>query len=438
MRISIFGLGYVGCVSAGCLTKDGHTVIGVDVVPSKVDRIDRGLATVVEAGIDELLAEAQQAGKLFATTDVKSAVHGTDVSIVCVGTPSRADGSLDMIAVEKTVENIGNALKTKEDHHVVIMRSTVPPGTVDTMVKNTLLELSGKTEDEITLILVPEFLREGTAVKDYFDPPMVVVGCDDTCNAKAEDVISELFGGMADKTYWLKLREAELLKSVCNVFHALKVTFGNEIGALCQSLGIDGRRVMGTMVKDTVLNISPAYLRPGMPFGGSCLPKDLRSTVAVARSQAVNVPLLESILASNDAQKLRGLEAIKPNGYRQIGLDGLAFKSGTDDLRESPMVEIAEYLIGKGYDLKILDGAVRTSQLTGANKIVMEKHVPHLASRIIHSSEDLLSHADLLILTRDDNSLFEEAMSMESPPTIIDLTGAGREHVAPALAEAAA
>src|SRR5262245_56652995 len=426
MNVSIFGLGYVGCVTAACLAKDGHNITGVDVVSGKVERLASGLPTVVETGLEKLIVEASKSGKLTATTDGRAAVLNTDVSIICVGTPNSRDGSLDLSAVRQTAELIGRAMAEKMERHVVILRSTVPAGTCENLLLPALHpDNTHASLFDCDLVIVPEFLREGCAIADYYDPPFVVVG---TATGKAdnnEPVIQALFGGVTDRLQWLPFREAEMLKATCNVFHALKVAFANEVGELCSTLSVDGRVVMAQLVQDQKLNISPAYLRPGLAFGGSCLPKDLRMILHLASRNSVDLSLLRSLLPSNDAHLKRSIDMVPVHGVRKIGLNGLAFKSGTDDLRESPIVIIAEHLIGKGYDLKIYDPAIETSLITGANREYIEKRIPHLSSRLVGSVDDLIAHAEVLLLTRDNDASMERAAKLGKRPLIIDLRGRG-------------
>jgi GDP-mannose 6-dehydrogenase len=424
MKVSIFGLGYVGCVTAGCLTRDGHEVVGVDVVPGKVDRLASGLPTVIETGLDKLIAEARKMGRLNATTDSHAAVLATDASIICVGTPNSRDGSLDLSAVRQTAEAIGRAMAEKPDRHVVVLRSTVPAGTCENLVLPALHpdDPHGCLFDS-DLVVVPEFLREGCAIADYYDPPFVVVGSATGRSDDNEPVVKALFGGVSDRLQWLPFREAEMLKATCNVFHALKVAFANEIGALCASLSIDGRSLMAQLVQDQKLNISPAYLRPGLAFGGSCLPKDLRMILHLAGRNSVDLPLLRSLLPSNDAHLKRAIDLVPDNGMRRVGLNGLAFKAGTDDLRESPIVLIAEHLIGKGFDLKIHDDAIKTSRITGANREYIEKRIPHLSSRLVGTLDELIEHSDILLVTRDGDGLIERAAELGRKRLIIDLRG---------------
>jgi GDP-mannose 6-dehydrogenase len=411
------------------LSKEGHIVTGVDIMKDKVDAIGHGRPTVIEPDVERLIAQGHQEGRVHATHDAELAVHSTEVSLVCVGTPSGRDGALHMDYVAATAKDIGDALAEKEGRHLVVLRSTVPPGTVEELVVPTILELSGKTADEICIVIIPEFLREGTAVADYHAPPLVVVG---TSEGEPEQdhaaAIADLLSVEVDHIQWVQYRQAELMKSLCNVFHALKVTFANEVGALCSEAGIDGHEVMRLLTLDRKLNISAAYLRPGMPFGGSCLPKDLAATIALANQHYVNAPLLRSIAESNEVHKRRSCEAaIRCNGHRRVGMDGLAFKADTDDLRESPMVTIAEFLIGKGYDLRIYDPAVDTARLTGTNRSFIEEHIPHLADRLVGTTDELLDHSEAIVLTRGSEELLAAAHVRPDAPQIIDLTLAGRD-----------
>src|SRR6266498_1801954 len=424
MKVSIFGLGYVGCVTAACLSKDGHDVVGVDVVAGKVERLASGLPTVIEPGLDEWIAQASKSGKLTATMDSRSAVLNTDASLICVGTPTCPAGGLDLFAVEQTAQSIGRAMAEKSDRHVVILRSTVPSGTCENILMPALHPDKPHTSLlDSDLVIVPEFLREGTAIADYEDPPFVVIGSAAGLPYNNQAVLTALFGSVVDKLHWLPFREAEMLKLACNAFHALKVAFSNEMGALCSAMAVDGRVLMYQLVQDHKLNVSPAYLRPGLAFGGSCLPKDLRMLLHLANTKNVDLPLLRSILPSNDAHLKRSLELIPDNGLRRVGLNGLAFKAGTDDLRESPIVLIAEHLIGKGYDLKIHDAAIETSRISGANRDYIEKRIPHLSGRMVASLEELIEHSEILLITRDGDSLADRAAKLGKRPHIIDLSG---------------
>ncbi len=424
MKVSIFGLGYVGCVTAACLSKEGHDVIGVDVVSGKVERLAAGLPTVIEPGLSELIGRASKSGKLTATMDGRSAVLNTDASLICVGTPNSPGGGLDLSAVEQTAQSIGRAMAEKPDRHVVILRSTVPSGTCENLVMPALHPDKPHTSLlDSDLVIVPEFLREGTAIADYEDPPFVVIGSAAGLPDNNQAVLTALFGSVVDELHWLPFREAEMLKLACNAFHALKVAFSNEMGALCSAMAVDGRVLMHQLVQDHKLNVSPAYLRPGLAFGGSCLPKDLRMLLHLANTKNVDLPLLRSILPSNDAHLKRAMDLVPDNGMRRVGLNGLAFKAGTDDLRESPIVLIAEHLIGKGYDLKIHDAAIETSRITGANRDYIEKRIPHLSSRLVSTIDELIEHSEIVLITRDDETLLARAAQLGKRLLVIDLRG---------------
>ncbi len=426
MKFSIFGLGYVGCVTAGCLSRDGHQVIGVDIIESKVELLATGTPTVVEPGLQELICDGQLSGRITATTDAKAAVLATDVSLICVGTPNTPDGNLDLRGIRETALTIGNALREKSQRHLVILRSTVPPGTCQLVILPALLEGSGLTEHDVGLVIVPEFLREGRAIKDYYDPPFVVAGNNTGEPGPDATIVAGMFQGIVQTVQWVHFREAEMVKSLCNVFHALKVAFANEVGALCESLSLDGHAIMQHLVQDRKLNISPAYLRPGLPFGGSCLPKDLRMVLSLGRESLLDLPLLRGVLESNQAHISRAVAAVTAVGRRRIGLDGLSFKAGTDDLRESPMVLIAEHLIGKGYDLRIYDPDVHVARLIQANRKYMEAHIPHLESRLVSSPDDLLEHSELIVLTRDRSAVRDLVDASVKPFEVVDLTGLSR------------
>jgi GDP-mannose 6-dehydrogenase len=425
MKVSIFGLGYVGCVTAACLAKDGHEVIGVDVVSSKVEKLASGRATVVETGLDDLIAEGHRQKRITATTDGRKAVLETDASIVCVGTPTGPDGSMDLTALRATIEFIGRAMRAKMDRHVVLMRSTVPAGTAESVVLpllNPNMPPAALFADS-NLMVVPEFLRESSAIADYYDPPFTLVGSATGKPDGNEEIIQELFGHITGSVQWVPFREAEMLKAVCNAYHALKVAFANEVGALCTAMSIDGHSLMAQFVKDTKLNVSPAYMRPGLPFGGSCLPKDLRMLCQVAGAHGVDMPLFRGTLDSNEAHLKRVIDMIPNNGARRIGLNGLAFKSGTDDLRESPIVSIAEHLIGKGFEVKIHDPGIHESLLTGANKEYIEKHIPHLSSRLVATIDQLIEHSEILLLTRNGEELVQRVVELNRRPILVDLRG---------------
>ncbi len=435
MKVSIFGLGYVGCVTAGCLAKDGHEVIGVDIAPSKVEQLAAGKPTVVESGLEQLMTEGHRRKRIRATTNGREAVLSSEASIICVGTPTGSDGNMDLTALRQTAELIGQTLQEKMERHVVILRSTVPAGTAESKVLPALHPECPPSDlyQESDLVVVPEFLREGCAIADYYDPPLIVVGSASGQPDANREVVERLFGANGE-LHWVPFRQAEMLKAVCNAFHALKVAFANEVGALCATLSIDGQSLMAQFVQDRKLNISPAYLRPGLPFGGSCLPKDLRMLLQLAGRAGVDLPLLRSILVSNEAHLKRSIEAVPKNGRARIGLSGLAFKPGTDDLRESPIVLIAEHLIGKGYDVKIHDPGIETSLITGTNREYIQRHIPHLSKRMVHSLDELVEHAEVLLITREDDQLLNRVVELERRPVIVDLRG--QNHLVKRLLEA--
>jgi GDP-mannose 6-dehydrogenase len=400
MRISVFGLGYVGSVSAACLAGRGHEVIGVDVNPAKVDLVNDGRATVVEERIGELVAEVVQAGALRATGDVREAVMGSEVSLVCVGTPSEPNGSLSTSYLERVAEQIGAAMAERGGWHTVVFRSTMLPGTCLNLLVPILEKSVGGTAGvDFGVAVNPEFLREGTSVRDFFDPPKTVIGELDPASGA---VVAELYDGLPGEVFRVPIPTAEAIKYADNAFHGLKIGFANELGAVLQALGVDSHQVMDVFLADRKLNISPAYLRPGFAFGGSCLPKDLRGLVHAAQRADVSVPILAHVLSSNSDHLQRAVELVERTGKRRVGLFGLSFKPGTDDLRESPLVELAERLHGKGYDLRIYDANVNISRLLGANREFIETRLPHLAQLLTDSVDDVLEHAEVCVVgTRD-------------------------------------
>ena len=412
MNISVFGLGYVGVVAAGCLAADGHHVIGVDPNASKVDLINRGVPPIVEKDIDKLVEGAVEAGRLRGTADVREAVQGSDISLICVGTPSQLNGALDLRYVRKVCEEIGAALREKDAFHVVVARSTMLPGTMRDVVIPTLEEASGKRAGrDFGVCNNPEFLREGTAVHDYRHPPKTVIGETDT---KSGDLLVALYQGIDAPLVRTSVETAEMVKYVDNVWHAVKVAFANEIGNICKPLAIDSHEVMEIFCKDTKLNLSPYYLKPGFAFGGSCLPKDVRALGYKARALDLELPLLNAILPSNQRQIDRGYSMITGKGKRKIGVLGFSFKAGTDDLRESPIVEVIERLIGKGYDLRLYDKNVNMASLTGANRDYILNHIPHI-SRIMQTSiDDVLAHAEVIVVGNGAPE-FREALKRVRP-----------------------
>lgn len=396
MNVSVFGLGYVGCVSAACFAKEGHSVVGVDVSATKVELINSGRATIVEEGIGELVQQMHAAGRLRATTDAAEAVRATEISLVAVGTPSRPNGSLDLSYVERVCTQIGEALRNKDDVHVVVIRSTVLPGTIHDVVIPALERASGKRAGEgFHAVSNPEFLREGSSIKDFYDPPFTLIGADDR---EAAERVRMLYAAIEAPVHIVDTRVAEMVKYACNAFHGLKVGFANEIGNIAKALGVDSHEVMRLVCEDRKLNISPAYLRPGFAFGGSCLPKDLRAVTYRAQELDVEVPILRATLESNRKQIERAYHMVMATGNRRIGVLGLAFKPGTDDLRESPMVTLIEMLIGKGMELAIYDGHVSQAQLIGSNREFIEREIPHIWSLMKPSVDDVLAASETLVI----------------------------------------
>jgi GDP-mannose 6-dehydrogenase len=396
MKISIFGLGYVGAVSAGCLATDGHEVVGVDPNRTKVDLINAGKTPIIEKDIGEMIAAAVAAGRLRATTDVRQAVMDTDISLICVGTPSQLNGNLDLSYVRRVCEEIGGALRDKSTFHVVVARSTMLPGSMRNVVIPTLESYSGKQAGvDFGVCNNPEFLREGTAVYDYYHPPKTVIGESDT---RAGDVLVELYKDMDAPLIRTDIETAEMVKYTDNNWHALKVAFANEIGNLCKALGIDGHKVMQIFCQDTKLNLSPYYMKPGFAFGGSCLPKDVRALTYKGKSLDLDLPVLNAIMPSNQRQIEKAIAMITAKGRRKVGILGFAFKAGTDDLRESPLVDVIEYLIGRGFDLRLYDRNVNLAALTGANRDYILNHIPHISKLMVQSMDEVLDFAETVVI----------------------------------------
>jgi GDP-mannose 6-dehydrogenase len=419
MAVSVFGLGYVGCVSAACLAARGHAVVGVDANRDKTEFVRQGQSPVVEERIGELIAEVVGAGTLTVTADPAAAVLGSDVSIVCVGTPSTSGGGLSTRYLESVSEQIGEALASKDGWHVVVFRSTMVPGTCENLLFPILERASGKRVGiDFGVCVNPEFLREGTSVWDFENPPKIVVGESDE---RSGSVVMTLYDGLDGPRFRVPIAVAEMTKYVDNSFHALKVTFGNEIGILCATLGLDSHVVMDIFLTDTKLNISGAYLRPGFAFGGSCLPKDVRALTHTARRHDLELPVLASVLVSNEMQIRRVVDNILALGRRKIGIFGLAFKSGTDDLRESPMVELAERLIGKGYDIRIYDANVELSRLLGANRAYLEERLPHIGQLLTDEVEAVLEHGEVFIAGTKDPRVVTAIDSLSEDRIVIDL-----------------
>jgi GDP-mannose 6-dehydrogenase len=417
MKVSIFGLGYVGCVSAACLARQGHDVLGVDINAAKVDTIGRGESPIVEPGLAELIAEVVGSGRLRATTDGAAAIAATDVSMVCVGTPGHESGRLDTQYLERVAAEIGAALRHKDTPHVVLVRSTVLPGTVEEIIIPLLEQASGRTLGEaLTVCANPEFLREGTSIADFFDPPFTVVGGADE---ETQALLQDLYVGVDGPFFHLEIRAAEMVKYACNAFHGLKVSFANEVGNICKALNIDSHRVMEVFCADTKLNISPAYLKPGFAFGGSCLPKDLRALVHRARHVDVEVPVLAATLDSNKQQVERATNMVLNAGNRRIGILGLSFKDGTDDLRESPMVMLVESLIGKGMDVKIYDRNVSRSGLIGANRAYLEQTIPHIWSLMSPTIDEVTASSDTIVVGSKSEEIRD--LKQQNGQVVIDL-----------------
>ncbi|MDZ3992787.1 UDP-glucose/GDP-mannose dehydrogenase family protein [Pseudomonas sp. Teo4] len=420
MNISIFGLGYVGAVCAACLSARGHTVLGVDISPAKIDLINQGKSPIVEPGLEELLLDGVRKGRLRGTTDVQAAILATDLSLLCVGTPSKKNGDLDLVYMEAVCREIGTALRDKGSRHTVVVRSTVLPGTVKNVVIPLLEAASGKKAGEDFGVAVnPEFLRESTAIKDYDFPAMTVIG---ELDSQSGDLLASLYEGLDAPVIRKSVEVAEMIKYTCNVWHATKVSFANEIGNIAKASGVDGREVMDVVCQDYKLNLSRYYLRPGFAFGGSCLPKDVRALTYRASQLDVEHPLLASIMASNRNQVQTAFDLIERQDKRKIALLGLAFKAGSDDLRESPLVELAERLIGKGYDLRIYDANVEYARVFGANREYIESKIPHVSSLLHSNLDQVIDEADVIVLGNNDER-FAQALEAGSGKRVIDLVG---------------
>ena len=419
MRISIFGLGYVGCVSAACFAAHGHEVIGVDVNELKVELINQGRSPVVEPGLSELIGEAVKAKRLRATNDAVGAVNDSDVSLVCVGTPSNQNGSLNLNFIKRACRQIGEALESKKRYHIVVLRSTMLPGTVESTVIPALEVYSGKRAGrDFGVAVNPEFLREGTSLHDFDHPPFTLIGADDE---DAGAPLAKLYSHVDARLISAGIKEAEMVKYACNSFHALKVTFANEIGNICQELDVDGHRVMEIFCSDDKLNLSPYYLKPGFAFGGSCLPKDLRALLHKAKEVDVRAPMLEAVLASNRLQVEKAADMILRTGLRRVAVLGLSFKTGTDDLRESPMATLIETLIGKGLKLSIYDREVELARLYGANKEFIERGIPHIASLLCPSLPDTIADAEVVVIGKMDKEFDALPRMLSDEQLVIDL-----------------
>jgi len=421
MNLSIFGMGYVGVVSGACLAKLGHRVIGVDVNVDKVNLINAGRSPIVEPGIPELVAALVAKGTYSATTDAVAAIEQSDVSFVSVGTPSGKTGAPSLDHIDHVCSQIGEAIARKSTPHTVIVRSTVPPGTVAERIGPALVRASGRKLGEgLELADNPEFLREGRAVADFEKPPFTLIG---SSSAKAVEVARELYKRIDAPFIVTDERTSECIKYLCNIFHAVKIGFANEVGAVLKSQGVDSREAMRVFCEDRVLNISPVYLRPGFAFGGSCLPKDLRGFLSLAEQEHIDLPFLGSLIRSNERHVDRAYEMIAQGGRRKVALFGLAFKSGTDDMRESPLVALAEKLIGKGYELSIYDRDVELARLTGANKTFIEHEIPHLGRLLSKTTEETLDGAQVIVVGHVGKAEANAIIAHHNGRTIIDLQG---------------
>lgn len=426
MKISIFGLGYVGTVSAGCLAKNGHQVIGVDPVQTKVDLINSGQSPIIEEDIGDMIAQAVSQGRLWATNDAATAVQNTDLSFVCVGTPSQFNGKLDLDYVKHVCEEIGQSLKGKDRWHTVVIRSTILPGTMCQIVIPALESMSGKTGGiDFGVCHNPEFLREGSAVRDFYCPPKTVIGELDQVSG---DLVAKLYEGIPGPLIRTDLKVAEMVKYSDNSWHALKIGFANEIGNLCKSFDIDAHEVMEIFCQDRKLNISPAYLLPGFAFGGSCLPKDLRALAYRAKMTDLDLPIMRAILESNEKQIGRGLQLIMDQGNKRVGMLGVSFKAGTDDLRESPVIEVTERLIGKGYDLRIYDKNVNIASLVGANKDFILNKIPHISKLMVSDMDAVLDHAQTIVIGNKDPEFGDVPARLRDDQVLVDFVrvAAGR------------
>lgn len=416
MKLSIFGLGYVGTVTAACFARNGHDVIGVDINPLKVALVNDGKSPIIEEAIGEMVMEQGRAGRLRATENVQEAIRQTDISLICVGTPSNGNGSLSLHSVLEVCRSIAQALRYKKDYHTIVLRSTVLPGTVKRQILPLLEKESGKKLCAgFGLCVNPEFMREGSSVWDFYSPPFTLIGARDRATAEK---IQILYEGVEAPLYLTSIEVAETLKYASNIFHALKIAFANEIGVFCQALEINSHEVMEIFAKDTKLNISPAYLRPGFAFGGSCLPKDLRAVLYQVKMHDLHLPLLEAIFPSNALHVQRAVDLIIAQHKKKIGILGLSFKARTDDLRESPLVWLTETLLGKGYDIRIYDRDVSLARLTGANKEYIEKGIPHLSALLRKSLDEVVQFAEVLVIG-NQNPEFAKILEKRHPEQIV-------------------
>jgi len=421
-KVSVFGLGYVGCVSAACFAKQGHDVVGVDVSLAKVNMLNAGKSTILEEGISELVAEMVAGGRLRATTDVADAVRSSTISLICVGTPSRSNGSIDLQYIERVCTEIGTTLKTIDRWHTVVIRSTVLPGTMDGVVIPALERSSGKKfGQDFGACSNPEFLREGSSIKDFYAPPFTLIG---THEPKSAEAVKAIYAGIDAPLHATTVGVAETVKYACNSFHAVKVTFANEIGAVCKAVGVDSHEVMRIFCEDKKLNISPAYLRPGFAFGGSCLPKDVRALTYKARQMDVDAPMLAAAMESNRKLIERAYDTIISTGARKIGVLGMSFKAGTDDLRESPVVTLIEMLIGKGMDVAVFDRDVSSANLIGSNREYIEKEIPHIWTLVDDSMERVVKRSEVVVIGNGTPAFRTIGAQLTNGQIVVDLVRA--------------
>jgi GDP-mannose 6-dehydrogenase len=422
VKVSVLGLGYVGCVTAACLAYDGHSVIGVDVNPVKVDAINAGHSPVLEPGLDALIAEMVANGRLSASNDTTRAIGESKIALICVGTPNRANGRLDLSYLERVCREIGGAQSHVRDYRTIVVRSTVLPGTTENCVVPILEETSGrKLGQGFGVCVNPEFMREGSSLHDFREPSFTLIG--EIEPNRAGDLVAELYAGVSAPLIRTTVRTAEMLKYVNNAWHALKVTFANEIGAMCKTDGIDADALMSLFCQDTRLNTSAAYLKPGFAFGGSCLPKELRALAYHAHVKDLRLPLLESVMPSNDEHIRRALQQIVAVGKKRVALLGLSFKSNTDDLRDSPFVTLAETLIGKGYDLRVYDPDVQLARLTGANKAYIEGEIPHIGRLLGDSAAAVLEGSDVVVVGKSNREFTDALVQPKAGRVVVDLSG---------------
>lgn len=417
--VSVFGLGYVGSVLVACLSENNHRVIGVDINPMKTGFISEGKSPIIEEGLGDLLAKGVANGLVDATTDARDAVSQSDISVICVGTPSKSNGSPDLSHVKSVCEEIGDVLRATSGFHVVMLRSTVLPGTTEDLVIPTLEKHSGKRAGiDFGVCFNPEFLREGSSIRDFYDPPVTVIGADDERTA---GIVRDLYSMLSAPTSRVPFRVAEMVKYACNSFHALKVCFANEIGNLCREQGIDSHEVMEIFCQDRKLNISRHYLKPGSAFGGSCLPKDVRALLYQGRHLDLNLPVLESILPSNARQVEMACDMVERSGRKRVGVCGFSFKDGTDDLRESPVVKLIEFLLGKGYQLKVYDESVSLARLHGSNRAYINQTVPHIARLMEESLDTVLDWSEAIVIGNHCRPLKSSLEKIRADQTVIDL-----------------